>query len=80
MMQMFSAGGECVCECVCVDPESGVFEQAVDANMPCLFTLVPGLGRLSPLQLLVECYPGVCFCVYMCVFLTVKGSVSSLTY
>lgn len=70
MMQMFSAGGECVCECVCADPESGVFEQAADANMPCLFTLVPDLGRLSPLQLLVECYPSVSVCVFVstCVY------------
>lgn len=27
VMQMFSAGGACVCQCVCADPESGVFER-----------------------------------------------------
>lgn len=32
-MQMFSAGGASVCECVCADPESGVFEEAEDANI-----------------------------------------------
>lgn len=32
-MQMFSAGGACVFECVCADPESGVFEEVVDAGI-----------------------------------------------
>lgn len=33
VMQMFSAGGGCVFEGVCADPESGVFEEAVDTSI-----------------------------------------------
>lgn len=32
-MQMFSAGGASVYECVCTDPESAVFEEAAEANI-----------------------------------------------
>lgn len=32
VMQMFSAGGTPVCECVCAEPESGAFEEAADTN------------------------------------------------
>ncbi len=66
-MQMFAAGGACVCECVCVDLKSVFVRRRYTQTHLCLFTLVADPGRLSPLQLLVECYPGVCVCVYICV-------------
>lgn len=68
----------CVCVhlsvCVCSHPKSGVFEEVLaDTNIQCLFTLLADPSRLSPLQLLLECYP-VCMCVSVTITLYLSVS------
>lgn len=68
-MQMFSAGGECVCECVCVDPESGVFWAGGGRKHAMFVYAGPWPGPIVTTAVAGGMLPWCVFlCVHVCIF------------